>query len=256
MPTLCSCCAMACYLLPARDIRACLLLRIRSSGHRRPCDGRSSSPRFVRQSGVASSCLLQSTNSATCCGSCSVLCSSDVATCGRRVPRAPLCGSLRQCDRPSGTSNKQRRYHWLAVNTLASLTRQDNNSSRKQIQSKQKLRIACTLCFRRKASTKGEHGTLQCSAGPEWYGCHGTFGTLTRQSPLGASQHAKKVADKFCRNVRCLRCGRSVSRVQHVVAHIADVLRATVSCRKLMVKLVGTQQTTILMAKMTLTIVS
>ena len=32
------------------------------------------------------------------CDSFSVLSSSDVASCERRVPRAPLCGSLRQCD--------------------------------------------------------------------------------------------------------------------------------------------------------------
>ena len=35
----------------------------------------------------------------------SVLCSSDVALCERRVPRAPLYGGLLQCDRRSGTSN-------------------------------------------------------------------------------------------------------------------------------------------------------
>ena len=44
------------------------------------------------------------------CDSFFVLSSSDVATCERRVPRAPLCGSLRQCDRQSGTSNATTRY--------------------------------------------------------------------------------------------------------------------------------------------------
>ena len=44
------------------------------------------------------------------CDSFSVLSSSDVASCERRVPRAPLCGSLRQCDRQSGTSNTTTRY--------------------------------------------------------------------------------------------------------------------------------------------------
>ena len=75
----------------------------------------------------------------------------------------------------------QRRSPFMetSFNTSDPLSRQqDNNSSRKQIQSKQKIRKVCILCFWRKASTKGEHGTLQCSAGPEWYGCHGTFGTL------------------------------------------------------------------------------
>ena len=56
----------------------------------------------------------------------SVLSSSDVASCERRVPRAPLCGSLRQCDRQSGTSNATTRSaplrdRWFAVGTLASL---------------------------------------------------------------------------------------------------------------------------------------
>ena len=51
---------------------------------------------------------------------------SDVASCERRVPRAPLCGSLRQCDRQSGTSNATTRSaplrdRWFAVGTLASL---------------------------------------------------------------------------------------------------------------------------------------
>ena len=60
------------------------------------------------------------------CDSFSVLSSSDVASCERRVPRAPLCGSLRQCDRQSGTSNATTRSaplrdRWFAVGTLASL---------------------------------------------------------------------------------------------------------------------------------------
>ena len=51
---------------------------------------------------------------------------SDVASCERRVPRAPLCGSLRQSDRQSGTSNATTRSaplrdRWFAVGTLASL---------------------------------------------------------------------------------------------------------------------------------------
>ena len=42
------------------------------------------------------------------------------------------------------------------------------------------------------------NGTLQCSAGPEWYGCHGTIDTLasTWAHQLGASQHAKKKLKK------------------------------------------------------------
>ena len=60
------------------------------------------------------------------CDSFSVLSSSDVASCERRVPRAPLCGSLRQCDSQSGTSNATTRSaplrdRWFAVGTLASL---------------------------------------------------------------------------------------------------------------------------------------
>ena len=56
------------------------------------------------------------------CDSFSVLSSS----CERRVPRAPPCGSLRQCDRQSGTSNATTRSaplrdRWFAVGTLASL---------------------------------------------------------------------------------------------------------------------------------------
>ena len=61
------------------------------------------------------------------CDSFSVLSSSDVASCERRVPRAPRCGSLRQCDRQSGTVQRHLlgtaplRDRWFAVGTLASL---------------------------------------------------------------------------------------------------------------------------------------
>ena len=57
----------------------------------------------ARQSDIASFYL--STTGSSGCGSVSVLSSSDVASCERRVPRAPLYGGLLQCDRRSGTSN-------------------------------------------------------------------------------------------------------------------------------------------------------
>ena len=51
----------------------------------------------------------------------------------------------------------------------------DDDKTRQQLlrkQIRQKVRNVCTLCLWRKASTKGENGTPQCSAGPERHGYH------------------------------------------------------------------------------------
>ena len=113
MPTLCSSCATGCSLLPARVIhvvQVTIVLR-----HRAVLDNLTLPlPVFFSITGSSG------------CDSFSVLSSSDVASCERRVPRAPLCGSLRQCDSQSGTSNATTRSaplrdRWFAVGTLASL---------------------------------------------------------------------------------------------------------------------------------------
>ena len=113
MPTLCFSCATGCSLLPARVIhviQVTIVLR-----HRAVLDNLTLPlPVFFSITGSSG------------CDSFSVLSSSDVASCERRVPRAPLCASLRQCDSQSGTSNATTRSaplrdRWFAVGTLASL---------------------------------------------------------------------------------------------------------------------------------------
>ena len=62
--------------------------------------------------------------------------------------------------------------------TMQDKTRQDNNSTESKV-----TRVAfssykkCISLLEIKLSAR--HGTLQCSAGPEWYACHGIIDTLT-----------------------------------------------------------------------------
>ena len=58
-------------------------------------------------------------------------------------------------------------------------TRQDNNSVQKAGNSRRsRLLQKKYLSLSESKHLSERDGTLQCSAGPEWYGCHGTFGTL------------------------------------------------------------------------------
>ena len=57
-------------------------------------------------------------------------------------------------------------------------TRQDNDSTEsKSLESRSTTTKKCLSLLESKHLSERD-GTLQYSAGPEWYGCYGTFGTL------------------------------------------------------------------------------
>ena len=99
-------------------------------------------------------------------------------------------------------------------------TRQDNNSTESKV-----TRVAFNS-YKKVPTASGDqqlsarHGTLQCSAGPEWYGCHGTIDTLTSiwapavgrpSESAGCSQHAKKTRQKT-RSTICMMSVQAVYR--------------------------------------------
>ena len=52
-----------------------------------------------------------------------------------------------------------------------------------------------------------QDGTLQCSAGPEWYGCHGTFGTLASTWAPAVGRPSESAGCLAARKKRKETCG-------------------------------------------------
>ena len=104
---------------------------------------------------------------------------------------------------------------------------QTHQQQQQQLHGKQVTPVASTTTKKVTVALEGKQlserdGTLQCCAGPERYGYHGINDTLAstwhqrldaRQSPLGASQHAKKKGPQERNN-----CGSHAERRLHIHA--------------------------------------
>ena len=71
---------------------------------------------------------------------------------------------------PNASLMNDQLYDFLCLNRETDTTPLDSRSHESHSTEEKKVPIR----FRRTNAHRARNGTLQCSAGPEWHGCHGT----------------------------------------------------------------------------------
>ena len=102
----------------------------------------------------------------------------------KRARPIPAANTTSRTRKETNTQRDPREEHRTIIRH--DKTRQQLRSESKQLSSQSITTKKCLSLLESKHLSERD-GTLQCSAGPEWYGCHGTFSTMdsTRAPAVG-----------------------------------------------------------------------